>query len=158
MKFDDVQTMSSKEIAELINKNHAHVMRDCRILDEHYKNMNLSKIGLVDYIDKKGEKRPMFNLTKIQTLDLMTGYSIELRIKVNRRWEELESTNKQLPMTQEQMTLQVVHSLEATIKLQKESIQKQLPKVNYFDIVLNSQKGMPITFSLNFFSIYFMSL
>lgn len=33
----------------------------------------------------------------MQCFDLLTGYSAELRIKVNRRWEELE--NSQLPQT-----------------------------------------------------------
>ena len=32
----------------------------------------------------------MFILTKMQCLDLMTGYNSELRIAVNRRWEQLE--------------------------------------------------------------------
>jgi hypothetical protein len=40
-----------------------------------------------------GAKRndPYFELTKMQTFDLLTGYNTELRIKVNRRWAELEA-------------------------------------------------------------------
>ncbi|GEM_PF-5901958 len=30
----------------------------------------------------------------MQTIDLMTGYNIEIRIKINRRWEELENQAK----------------------------------------------------------------
>jgi hypothetical protein len=33
----------------------------------------------------------------MQTFDLMTGYNKELRIKVNRRWEKLES-RKPIPL------------------------------------------------------------
>ena len=36
-------------------------------------------------------KDPYFELTKMQTFDLLTGYNTELRIKVNRRWAELEA-------------------------------------------------------------------
>ena len=103
MKFDDVQIMTSREIAELTGKQHSNIMVDCRKLNVAYYKLNELIIQSVSYIDKKGEKRPMFNLTRMQTLDLMTGYSIELRIKVNRRWEELENANKQLPMTDEEM-------------------------------------------------------
>jgi len=31
----------------------------------------------------------------MQTFDLMTGYSQELRIKVNRRWEQVEGELKE---------------------------------------------------------------
>jgi hypothetical protein len=37
----------------------------------------------------------------MQTFDLMTGYNVELRIKVNRRWKELEVGSKKLPSPKE---------------------------------------------------------
>lgn len=40
----------------------------------------------------------------MQTFDLLTGYNIELRIKVNRRWAELEELHKR-PMTEEDIVL-----------------------------------------------------
>jgi anti-repressor protein len=100
MKINDAgnATMSSREIAELTGKQHSNVMVDCRKLDKTYMEMGELRLQLVDYTDKKKEKRPMFLLTKIQTLDLMTGYNTELRIKVNRRWQELELKH-QLPQT-----------------------------------------------------------
>ena len=89
------QTMSSFEIAKLTGKQHKHVMRDIRDLNIGYENLHLPKIGQMFKITElpNGAKRndPYFELTKMQTFDLLTGYNTELRIKVNRRWAELEA-------------------------------------------------------------------
>lgn len=89
------QTMSSFEIAKLTGKRHDHVMRDIRELNEGYEKLYLPKIGLIFKITDLGfgrrRKDPYFELTKMQTFDLLTGYNTELRIKVNRRWAELEA-------------------------------------------------------------------
>lgn len=89
------QTMSSFEIAKLTGKRHDHVIRDIRELNKGYGNLHLPKIGLMFKITElpNGAKRndPYFELTKMQTFDLLTGYNTELRIKVNRRWAELEA-------------------------------------------------------------------
>ncbi|WP_233861019.1 Rha family transcriptional regulator [Tenacibaculum piscium] len=90
--IDSIKKMSSKEIAELIGKNHQHITRDIDKLNRAYGNMGLSKVGQGYYHHPKtGKQRHRcFELTKMQTFDLLTGYSAELRIKVNRRWAELE--------------------------------------------------------------------
>ena len=89
------QTMSSFEIAKLTGKRHDHVMRDIRELNKGYEKLYLPKIGLIFKITDLGfgrqRKDPYFELTKMQTFDLLTGYNTELRIKVNRRWAELEA-------------------------------------------------------------------
>lgn len=92
------QTMSSFEIAKLTGKRHADVMRDIRELNKAYDNLYERKIALKHRISDLGggrqRKDPYFELTRIQTFDLLTGYSVELRIKVNRRWEELEALTR----------------------------------------------------------------
>ena len=89
------QTMSSFEIAKLTGKQHKHVMRDIRELNKGYEKLYLPKIGQILKITDLGFGRqrndPYFELTKMQTFDLLTGYNTELRIKVNRRWAELEA-------------------------------------------------------------------
>ena len=89
------QTMSSFEIAKLTGKQHKHVMRDIRELNKGYEKLYLPKIGQILKITDLGfgrqRKDPYFELTKMQTFDLLTGYNTELRIKVNRRWAELEA-------------------------------------------------------------------
>ena len=93
-----LQTMSSFEIAKLTDKRHDHVMRDIRELNKEYENLHLPKIGLMFKITElpngASRKDPYFELTRMQTFDLLTGYSVELRIKVNRRWEELEALTR----------------------------------------------------------------
>ena len=92
------QTMSSFEIAKLTGKHHFHVLRDIRELNKGYENLRLPKIGLMFKITElpngASRKDPYFELTRMQTFDLLTGYSVELRIKVNRRWEELEALTR----------------------------------------------------------------
>ena len=89
------QKMSSFEIAKLTGKQHKHVMRDIRELNKGYEKLYLPKIGQILKITDLGfgrqRKDHYFELTKMQTFDLLTGYNTELRIKVNRRWAELEA-------------------------------------------------------------------
>ena len=89
------QTMSSFEIAQITGKQHKHVLRDIRKLNETYEKMHEPKIGqklkISDLDFGRQRKDPYFELTKMQTWDLLTGYNAELRIKVNRRWAELEA-------------------------------------------------------------------
>jgi len=91
---DDIKTMSSREIAQITGKNHQHVLRDCDNLNDGYSKLQLPKLGQLFSIRQLPNggsvKDRYFELTKIQCFDLLTGYSQELRIKVNRRWEELE--------------------------------------------------------------------
>lgn len=82
--------MSSREIADLTNKQHKNVLVDCEKLNESYSKLGLAEISADVYKDNYGREQKCFSLTRMQTFDLMTGYNVELRIKVNRRWEELE--------------------------------------------------------------------
>ena len=68
--FHNVDVVDSREVAQMVEKSHAHLMRDiagyAKILEES----NESKFGLVDffipstYKDGKGETRPCYLLTK----------------------------------------------------------------------------------------------
>ena len=85
------QTMSSREIAQLCNKDHRHVLRDIDDLNETYEVMALPKVGQSDYIADNGQSYRQFLLSKEQTIDLITGYRADIRIRINRRWQELEA-------------------------------------------------------------------
>jgi len=87
-------TMSSREIASLTGKQHKHVLEDCDELNESYRKMELAEISADYYKDTKNREQREYRLTRMQCFDLMTGYSRELRIKVNRRWEELEKKER----------------------------------------------------------------
>lgn len=57
---DGVETVDSREVAEMVGKQHAHLMRDIHNYAEVIENSNESNFGLVDffipstYTDSKG--------------------------------------------------------------------------------------------------------
>ena len=147
--------ISSREIAELTGKEHRNVLRDCDVLNENYEKMGLLKIeqGYYTHQNTGNQKYREYLLTKIQTLDLMTGYKVELRIKVNRRWEELEKQQPKhkLPQTYKEALIELLWKVEENEKLQLENTQqKQIigelqPKAAYYDEILKSQDCLTIT-------------
>ena len=84
--------MSSREIAELCGKPHRNILRDIDKLDAIYAKLSLLKIeqGYYSTPQTGVQRHREYYLTKEQTLDLVTGYSLEMRIKINRRWLALE--------------------------------------------------------------------
>lgn len=93
------ERMSSLEIAEITGKGHFTVMRDIRNLIDNLKDINGYNFVCVEYRDKKGEMRPMYELGKKECLLLASGYDVALRAKIINRWEELE-TGKAKPIIQ----------------------------------------------------------
>lgn len=85
-------TMSTMEIAKLVEKRHDNVMRDCREMLEDLKN----EIGFNDlkfegvYVDAKGEERPCYNLPEDLVLTLILKYSTVARHRVVKEWTELK--------------------------------------------------------------------
>lgn len=88
----ETPTMSSREIAELCGKQHRHVLRDIEKLNLTYERLSLPKVGQGYYtLTNTGDQQHReYYLTKEQTLDLVTGYNVDMRIKINRRWLALE--------------------------------------------------------------------
>lgn len=142
--------MSSREIAELTGKRHDHVLRDCDVLNVNYQELALPKIGegLYTHPNTGNQQHREYLLTKMQTMDLMTGYRIDLRIKVNRRWEALETANNspELQMAQGLLAAQKlieskderIQILEVEKDLLIDENNKLAPKANYTDVVLKS--------------------
>ena len=109
-------TMSSREIAQLCEKQHGHVCRDIDNLNETYEQMGLPKIGKGFYTHKNTgtQQHREFHLTKEQTIDLITGYRADLRIRINRRWQELEQDKVNLlPQTKLEALKAYVAEIEA---------------------------------------------
>lgn len=91
-------TMSSREIAQLCEKRHDHVMRDVRLMLEELEIQSPHFWG--DYTDGKGRTYPCFYLPKDLTLTLIAGYNVKLRKRIIDRWQELEAKQAvQLPQT-----------------------------------------------------------
>lgn len=139
-------TISSKEIAELTGKLHKHVLRDCDVLNTNYLKMNLSPVlGLDEDVPQPNggsRKVRVMRLTKMQTMDLLTGYNHELRIRVNRRWEELEAKEKvQIPQTFSE-ALALAASQAKALELKEAELKKQEPKVRFANSVIKSEDNI----------------
>lgn len=132
------ETMSSKEIAEITEKRHADVMRDIRSLLSN--GVDERNFALVDYCDSKGEKRPMYQLTKKGCLILASGYNPVLREAIINRWEQLEIEHREkfpIPQTYSE-ALMLAANQAKQIEAQTKQLEEQKPKVEFFDQVTDS--------------------
>lgn len=129
---ENQKTMSSREIAELSGKQHGHVCRDVEALNATYEKMGLSKIGEGYYTHPNtgSQQHREFLLTKEQCIDLVTGYNAELRIKINRRWAELEGKNREL--SRMEILQMALESEQQKLALQQQ-LEIQAPKVAFVD-------------------------
>ena len=85
-------TMSSREVATLCDKEHRNVCRDIENLNATYGQMGMLKIEQTPYThEQNGQTYREFRLTKEQTIDLITGYRADLRIRINRRWQDFST-------------------------------------------------------------------
>lgn len=145
------QTMSSREIADLTGKLHKNVLVDCDKLNESYGSMFMAEISAVNYKADNGQEYREYLLTKMQTFDLMTGYNTELRIKVNRRWEELERKEQEkkssIDLSDPNTILKIAQNWknEYDMRLQAEkTIKKMAPKVELMERVLDTDSKIDI--------------
>lgn len=129
----NTKTMSSREIAELTGKQHGHVVRDIELLNETLIEESLSIIGESFYTADNGQVYREFLLTQAQTIDLMTGYNRNLRVRINRRWQELEQ-RVAAPVFQIPQTLGEALQLAAD---QAKQLELAAPKVAHYDKVVD---------------------
>jgi len=81
-------TMSSREIANVTGKRHANVKRDIAAMLKELKLDVLSFEHI--YLDGQNREQVQYLLDREHTDCLLTGYSAPMRMKVIRRWRELE--------------------------------------------------------------------
>lgn len=127
------ETMGSREIAELCGKEHRHVMRDIENLNDTYVEMSLPKVGQCSYKADNGRTYKEYLLTQDHCIDLITGYSREIRIRINRRWKELEQ-RVAAPVVQIPQSFAEALQLAANQALQ---IEQDAPKVAHYDKVVD---------------------
>ncbi|MDY4311180.1 Rha family transcriptional regulator [Pseudomonas putida] len=84
--------MSSKEIASLTGKRHDNVKRDIVAM---LKDLKVDPLNFEDiYLDGRNREQVQYLLDREHTDCLLTGYSPALRMKVIRRWRELEGQSE----------------------------------------------------------------
>lgn len=105
INLDQLVSMTSVEIAELIGKRHDHVLRDIRNMVEE---LNGSKTGESPklgshivvtedvYLNAQGKQQPLYHLDRKHTFILVAGYSVHLRAKCYDHIQTLERRVLQL--------------------------------------------------------------
>lgn len=92
-------TMSSREIAELCEKEHRHVARDIEVMFEQLE-IDTKGYAQIWTHPQNGQSYREFLLPKDLTLTLVAGYNVRLRKRIIDRWLELEAKQAvQLPQT-----------------------------------------------------------
>lgn len=139
---ENLKTMSSREIAELCNKDHRNVCRDIDALNESYAQMALLKVEQSDYIADNGQSYRQYLLNKDQTIDLITGYRADIRIRINRRWAELEQQVVQPAIALPQDYLSALKALVMSEEAKEQAnaqIQLLQPKAAALDAISHSK-------------------
>jgi Rha family phage regulatory protein len=116
--------ITSLEIADFAGRQHKHVMRDIRNMEPAWEKVNGSKFGLVEYKDAKGENRPMYSLTKEESLYVVSKYDDEVRARLIRRWRELEKQNQAKPLSMVEISLIHAKALVEQERISKEHQQR----------------------------------
>ncbi|KFA58969.1 hypothetical protein GAPWKB11_0858 [Gilliamella apicola] len=141
-------TMSSREIAELTNKEHRNVKRDIKNMLEQ---LNISVLSFEQtYKDVQNKQQVEYLLPKKYIECLLTGYSIPLRMKVIDRMHELEEIVNQQPLklpTSKELALMVIQAEEENERLMIENktlgsqLEEMKPTVAAFDRIATKAEG-----------------
>lgn len=162
----DGDRMTSLQIAEITGKPHADVMKAIRKMEPAWSKINEGNFSLVDYQDKKGETRPCYSLNKEECLYIATKFNDEARAKLIKRWKELEEQSKpSVPQNylealkslvkseeeKQQLALENRKQQQEILTISKENMElgnkitEMLPKVSYYDQILQSNATMTVT-------------
>jgi len=136
LQNQSVLKMTTREIAELTQKEHKHVLRDCQTMflqldiqaKWYVQNWTHPQNGL-EYIE--------YLLDKDLALCLVAGYSAPLRLKIIKRLEELEKKQFTIPQTYAE-SLRLAADQSETIKEQAAQIEQQKPAVEFVEKYVNS--------------------
>lgn len=154
----DGDRMTSLQIAEITGKRHADVMKSIRKMEPAWEKVAEGKFALGSYKDENNQDRPCYSLNKEECLYIATKFNDEARAKLIKRWKELEEQHQKPSVPQNYL-----EALKSLVKSEEEKQQEQiltisktnmelgnkitemLPKVSYYDKVLQSNATMTIT-------------
>lgn len=145
-----VTTMSSREIAELADKRHDHVMRDIRVmLIELHGEGGLPNFGDTYRNEQNGQDYPIFRLPKRESLILVSGYNLTMRAKIIDRWQELEEQQRQVAPVlalndPTSLRALLLENVEERLKL-AEQVAAAAPKLEAFDRIAGAEGSLCIT-------------
>jgi len=115
--------MTSREIAQLTGKQHGNVMRDIRaMMDAISTDSNLNPCAKpTTYTGKDGRQYDQYELDKDTCLTLLLGYDALARMRVVKRWQELEAAqSKMAPAVRDPQIAAMILALERVDALAQE--------------------------------------
>ncbi len=167
----DGDRMTSLQIAEITGKPHNDVMKAIRKMEPAWQKVQGGNFSLMQEeieINNGGHKmRPYYSLNKEECLYIATKFNDEARAKLIRRWKELEEQHQKPSVPQnylealkslvkseeekQQLALENKKQQETVLTISKENMElgnkitEMLPKVSYYDQILQSNATMTIT-------------
>src|SRR5690554_4075683 len=128
--------VDSRDVAEMVDKNHKELLRDIRNYVDILTSANLRSLDFFiphNYKDGKGEARPCFFITRKgcdMVANKMTGEKgVLFTAAYVTKFEEME---RQLKQPYHKIPQTYAEALQAAADLAKEN-EKLLPKAEYFD-------------------------
>ena len=147
LEANNVLTMSSLEIAELTGKDHRNVMRDIKVMFEQLDNLKGLLSSEHTYTHpQNGQKYKCYNLPKEETICLIAGYNAQVRMRIIKRWQELEqreSAHFKMPKTLSEALL-LAGQQAALAEERQRLLEQQKPKVEFAETVERSDGTLSI--------------
>lgn len=166
----DGERMTSLQIAEITGKPHNDVMKAIRKMEPAWQKVQGGNFSLMQKeveTNNGGHKmRPYYSLNKEECLYIATKFNDETRAKLIKRWKELEEQSKpSVPQNylealkslvkseeeKQQLALQNKRQQATILTISKENTElgnkiiEMLPKVSYYEQILQSDATMTIT-------------
>ena len=163
----DGERMTSLQIAEITGKRHADVMKSIRKMEPAWEKVAEGKFSLGSYKDENNQDRPCYSLNKEECLYIATKFNDEARAKLIKRWKELEEQHQKPSVPQnylealkslvkaeeekQQLAFENKKQQEQIITISKTNMElgnkitEMLPKVSYYDKILQSNATMTVT-------------
>lgn len=104
------KTMTSVEIAEMTGKRHDNILRDIELLVAGISSDLSRGFKSSTYKDLQQRDQPCYVMDEDSTLLLVTGYDATARMKVIKRWKELEA--KHTPLTYKEALYKLIEAEE----------------------------------------------
>ena len=135
---NDALTMSTLDIAELTGKEHRKVVRDVNVMMEQLGG-DTAKFGRI-YKDSMNRTQTAYNLDKEHTLCLVSGYNVQLRMTIVKRWNVLEKQAK--PKTPPTYATALLEAGRLALELEnaEEQLALAAPKVEFYDSFVDAKE------------------
>ena len=166
----DDERMTSLQIAEATGKAHKDVMRSIRNMEPAWVKVQGRSFALLQKkveVNNGGHKmQPYYSLTKEECLYIATKFNDEARAKLVRRWKELEEARRpavpqnylealkamvRIEEQKQQLAIENQKQQEQIADISRENVElgnkitEMLPKVSYYDKILESKSTMTVT-------------